>query len=533
MAHRANLSILDRVEDLFTVGKFTPPTHLPKKILIVGPEVTPYASVGGVSRVLAHLSSALLRQGHDVRIFMPKFGSIAQSDYELEMVYEGLRVPTGDTAKPELLCNVKTHQLSGRARVYFLENREYYELRANVYGYADDSVRWALLSRGALEFIRCYDEWKPDIIHANDWQTGYVPNFMRTVYADDDILEKVACVYTIHNLSYQGMFDHKNVSDLDSDDGKSPLASFFDERLLKQNSMRRGIMYADFVNTVSPTYAREIMRPERGEGLDRLITEVRSKTTGILNGIDYKEYNPSTDPLISVNYDMYSLEKRVQNKIALQNEFDLEVNETIPIVGYVGRLESYKGLGLLLEVIEPLLRDFRVQFIFVGGGDGGLTARIRELQSTHPGAVGAHLMWDSSLPKLIFAGADIVTVPSKFEPCGLPQMEGMRYGAIPIVHSTGGLADSVDNFDAEHDKGFGFVFRNYDTYSLFAQIVRALEVFGQRDLWRKIQRRAMMCDNSWDSRAIEYDKLYNRALELKRRDLQQQGKITFGQASDY
>ncbi|MCA9392234.1 glycosyltransferase, partial [candidate division WWE3 bacterium] len=320
--------------------------------------------------------------------------------------------------------------------------------------------------------------------------------------------------------------DHRNVSDLDFDDGKSQVADFFDHRLMMQNFMRRGIMYADAVNAVSPTYAREIMKTEYGEGLDRLLTEVRSKVSGILNGIDYTEYNPATDKLVPTNFDSYSLEKRVENKIALQKEFDLKADKNIPIFSYVGRLEArQKGLDLLLEIIPPLMRDFQVQFVFVGGGDVGLAERIRHMHSEYPEMIGTHLMLDYDLPRLVFSGTDFILMPSRFEPCGLSQMEGMRYGAIPVVHNTGGLADSVEEYKPEESSGFGFVFRNYDPYSLFAQIVRSLETFRQDKVWHKLQMTAMGQDNSWEERATEYTKLYNKALQLGRRKLAKEGKL--------
>ncbi|NTV30777.1 glycogen synthase [candidate division WWE3 bacterium] len=522
MAPAVNLSILDKVED-FLVPKslLNSRSH---NIVMVTPEASPYASVGGLSRVISALSTALIKLGHDVRIFMPKFGSIDEREFELEMVYEGLKVPTGNSDKPYLICNVKRHKIPGRAPVYFLENREYYELRANVYGYNDDAVRWGLLSRGVLEYLLCCSDWIPDIIHANDWQTGYIPNYLETALKESPLYEKTATVFTIHNLSYQGMFDHRNVSDFDFDDGKSDIADFFNPRLMKQNFMRRGIMYSDVVNTVSPTYSRQIMKPEYGEGLDRLLSESRSKLSGILNAIDYAEYDPTSDKLLTATFNVQTLERRKFNKAALQKEFDLKQDLSIPLISYVGRLDGYKGLHLLLEIIPPLLRDFSVQFVFVGGGDSGIASRIRAIQEKYPDMVGAHLMLDFDLPRLVFGGSDLVAMPSAFEPCGLVQMEAMRYGAIPIVHSTGGLADSVQDYNPATEEGFGFVFRNFDGWSLFAQIIRAIETYRSKDIWTNLQKNAMSLDNSWEARGVEYISLYDKAIQLHNRKLSHQGK---------
>lgn len=519
-------SILNKVEDLL-IGKpqETSITTLPLKILIVAPEVTPYANVGGLSRVVAYLAAAMARLGHDVRLFMPKFGMIDERIYPTKMVFEGLRVPTGNPDNPYLLCNVKSHQIPGRPLVYFLENREYYELRANVYGYADDHIRWALLSRGVLEYLSCCTDWIPDIIHANDWQTGWIPNYLRTEYTEHPVLKGIATLFTMHNMSYQGMFDHRLVRDLDYDDGKSPIVDFFNPRMANMNFMRRGIMYADMVNTVSPSYAHEIMKPEYGEGLDRLLSEVRSKVSGVLNGIDYDEYNPATDKLIATRFDQRSLDLRSQNKEELQSEFDLVKDKSIPIIGYVGRLAEYKGLPLLFEILPPLMMNYKVQFVMVGGADGGIAHQVNELQQRFPNMVGAHLMFDQSLPRLVFAGADIITVPSRFEPCGLPQMEGMRYGAIPLVHKTGGLADSVVDYNPENDEGFGFVFDQYDAWGLFAKIVRALELYRQPQVWRRIQVRAMEQNNSWDARADSYVRLYEKSIQMNLLKLKKEGRI--------
>lgn len=523
-------SIFDQVENILLA-----PTRVaakkPLKILIVGPEVSPYANVGGVARVLGFLSRALIKLGHDVRLLMPKFGFIDEEKYPMELVVEKLKVPTGQKEPNFLVCNVKTHTTPGGAPVYFLENMEYYEKRANVYGYSDDPIRWALLSRGALEFLRSFDlpagrqSWHPDVIHANDWQSGYIPNWLRTNFSKDEKLLSVATLFTIHNLHFQGIFDHRNISELDFDDGKSPIEPFFSERLLKQNFMRRGIMYADVVNTVSKTYAKEILTPAFGEHLDRLLTEVRSKLFGVLNGIDYEEFNPATDKLIPVNYDLYSLEKRAKNKLALQEEFDLTQDEKIPVIGFEGRLEEQKGLDLIAEIAWPLLRDFDVQFVIVGGGDNKYLEIFRKLQRDFPDKVGAHLMPDFTLPRLIFSGSDIMLFPSRFEPCGIVQMEAQRYGAIPVARKVGGLADTVEDFNPEENTGTGFVFKDFDRWAFFAQVVRALEVYHHKEIWRELQKRAMQKAFSWEGRAKDYVTLYKKAIHLHTEKLIEEGRI--------
>jgi starch synthase len=289
----------------------------PLKVLFVAAEVYPYATIGGLGMVMFSLSRALRELGVDARIFMPKYGSIDEKKYPMEMVFKGLKVPTGETQEGRefLICNVKKHTPpEPSAPVYFLENMEYYEKRSNVYGYSDDPIRFVLLCRGVLEFL-CQSDWVPHVINCADWHTGSLPNFLKTFYKEHPILSKISTVFSIHNLSHQGVFDHRFVSELDFDDGKSPIAPFFSDKLPKQNFMRRGIIYSDVINTVSETYAREILTKEYGENLDDLLKEVRTKLFGILNGVDYETINPATDKFIPFNFSVVNLKPRIKNKI--------------------------------------------------------------------------------------------------------------------------------------------------------------------------------------------------------------------------
>jgi starch synthase len=486
------------------------------KVLFIATEQTPYSTVGGLGRVAYFLSKELSSLGIDVRVFVPKYGKIDQKRFNLEMEFEGLSVPT-QPGFNDLVCNVKRNTYEGLT-TYFLENQEYYELRANEYGYVDDPQRFTLLCRGALEFLRHpNNSWTPDVIHINDWQTGLTAQLLSTWYKDDPRLNQIVTLFTIHNLFYQGMYDHRFVSDLDYDDGKSEIPGFFEPRLSKINMMRRGIMCSDVVNTVSPTYAAEILTEEYGEGLQRLLQEVRTKLFGIINGIDYAEFNPQTDKLVVENYSINSIDIRKKNKCALQKEFQLPEDDEIPIIAYSGRIDRQKGLDLLQEIIVPVLDEYApVQFIVNGGGDNSLREYFAKLAKQYPGQVGVNLNPNFSLPRHIFSGGDIILIPSRFEPCGMVQMEAMRYGCIPLVRKTGGLADTVSDFDPETGQGTGFVFSNYNPYALFGTIVRALETYKDKSAWEKLVKSAMSQDFSWTMSAREYAKLYERAVELRR-----------------
>jgi len=485
------------------------------KVLFVAAEAAPYATVGGFAQVVAYLSRNMLPLGTDVRVFMPKFGSMDQEKYKMDMFYKGLMVPTGDEHNPELECNVKVRTGDDGVITYFLENQEYYEKRANVYNYSDDPTRWALLSRGVLEFIKT-EKFVPDIIHCHDWHTGLVPNYMKTIYKKDPIISEITSAFTIHNLAIQGyLLDHKNPSELEFDDGKSPIADFFNPRLNGQNFMKRGILYADIVNTVSKTYAKEILTPEFGESLNKLLLELRGKLFGIVNGLDYDEFNPETDQLLAKNFSVDTVEGRLENRRALQEEFGLPVNDNSLLLGFVGRLDFQKGVDLIVDVLPHVMRDFDVQFVQVGGGDGGLAHKLHQLKEEFPDKIGIHPYPNFTLPRLVFGGTDCFLYPSRFEPCGIAQIEALRYGSIPIVRKVGGLADTVKNFDSVKKTGNGLVFEDFNIFSLFATIIRALELKNNDKLWNKLVKNAMKSDYSWTYSAKEYIKLYNKGISFR------------------
>ena len=492
------------------------------KILFIAAEAAPFASVGGLASVMYSLPKALNRLGHDARVFIPRYVFIDNQKNNLIMEKRGLQVPTGseNSDSRHLVCNVKrfdeTKDSKSPVTTYFLENQEYFELRANVYGYNDDIVRWALLSRGALEFISYWSEWKPDIIVSSDWQTGLVPNYMKTLYKDDPVISKITSVFSIHNLFYQAMYDHHFVSEMDYDHGESTIPAIVgDPRLVKINPMRRGIMYADAITTVSQNYAKEILTKEFGELVDDLLRERRGVLSGILNGIDYEVWNPKTDKNISVPYDVEHIEERAKNKVVLQERFGLEVNKNMFVLAIVSRLAKQKGFDLLKDIMDTLLRELPVQLVEIGDGESELMNYFKDLAAEHPGRVAAHLQFDSVLPHVVYAGADALLMPSRFEPCGLAQMEAMRMGTVPIVRKIGGLADSVEDYDPARGRGTGFVFERFDPTSFLITIVRAYENFRDPEAWRALQKRAMQKDFSWDQSAKRYAEVFSAILDKK------------------
>ncbi len=501
-------------------------TKKPLKILFVAAEAEPFVKVGGLGSVMYSLPKALSRLGHDTRLMLPRYLSIDNKKFDLKLEYKGLKVPTGNVGDgpEELVCNVKKYDPASSnddddlpVTSYFLENEEYYEQRANVYGYADDTIRWALLCRGTLEFIRSKTGWTPDVIVSCDWQAGLIPNYMRTEYAEDPVISKIASVFSIHNLTFQGMFDHKFVQEMDFDDGHSAIPGFNQPRLGKINWMRRGIMYADYVNTVSPNYAREIMTPEFGELLDDLLRERRAFLTGILNGIDYGLWDTENDPYINNQYSVNNLDERQKNRTVLQERFGLPIDKNAFIACIISRLNKQKGFDLLFPILKNLIQELPIQLIVVGEGESDIMGFFNELEKEYPSKVATHLKFDKVLPHIVLAGADVILVPSKFEPCGLVQMEAMRMGTIPIVRKTGGLADSVEDYNPDKATGSGFVFEKYDSSSLMIAFIRAFENFRDKKKWKELMKRAMQKDFSWDNSAKKYSELFVRAVEFRYR----------------
>lgn len=492
----------------------------PLKVLFVAAEVAPFASVGGLSQVMYFLPKALKRQGHDIAVFMPKYGTINEKKYGIKPFISQLNVPTGEAkGVRELICNIKIRKGNRQEPViYFLENMEYYEKRANVYGYIDDPTRFALLCRGAVEFLKKTD-WRPDIIHVNDWHTSYLVNYLRVLFGEDPKLKHIASLLTIHNLAHQGVVDFRYSSPLESDDGKGPLEPLLSEKLKKQNALKRGIIYADVVNTVSERYSREIMTPQYGQGLDQLLKEVRAKVYGVLNGLDYEDFDPATDKLIKKNYSIKTIPDRIENKIDLQKEFNLPVEPGLPVLAMSGRLSEQKGIELIMKIIPYVLKEFDIQLIVLGQGGNIYQDFFYKLEKEYPKQVATHLMENWQLPRKIFAGADMLLLPSKFEPGGIVVVEAMRYGTVPIVRATGGLADTVMDFNIEKNSGNGFVFKEFSELSFFGALTRALEIFRLKRMWQGIVRRAMQADFSWNTSARKYLDLYQRAIDYRKEAL--------------
>lgn len=482
----------------------------PLKILFLAAEVVPFAKTGGLADVAGSLPKALHALGTDVRVGMPRYGRIDPAKFDLETVLETFPVPMDEQA---VEAGLMRGTIGAGVPVYMVENAHYYD-REGIYMYPDDAERFIFFCRAMLEAVKILD-WPPDVIHCHDWHTAIVTNWMKTIYEDDPFYQETATLYTIHNLAYQGIFGYRVLEVAGIDEFGFVVHPDIPDMDNVVDMMGRGIYFADLINTVSETYAQEILTEEYGERLDPLLRDRRDRLFGVLNGIDPERHNPATDPYIAAPYDLHDLSGKAICKQALQEEADLPVDAHIPLIGAISRLTDQKGFDLIAEIINPLMQHADFQFVLLGTGEQRYHDLFQQIHQRYPDRVAVLLTFNAPLAQKIYAGSDMFLMPSRFEPCGLGQLIAMRYGSIPIVRSTGGLADTVHDFDPETAAGNGFAFRPYDALALYGTIIRALENYKYEDTWHRLMVKAMSEDHSWDASARKYIDLYKRALATR------------------
>lgn len=490
----------------------------PLKILYVSAEVVPFAKTGGLADVAGSLPKALsivVDQGlphNDVRVVMPRYKMIEDAQYvtDFPVWFNGRNQTTIIKQK-----GIEAHYQGAHETipVYMIDNHHYY-YRDRIYVYDDEAERYAYFCKAVLEMLPQIG-WQPDIIHCNDWQSAPIPLFLKTHYRDNLFYKRIATILTIHNLFYQGNYPPETLELF----GLGPEYFHPDELEFYGNIsfIKAGIQYADLINTVSRTYAREIQTTELGEGMEGLLRRRSNVLYGIVNGINYHEFNPKTDPRIHWNYDADTIEHKKENKYALQREMQLPVRD-VPVLGIVTRLVDQKGLDLIAEISDELMR-LDIQFVVLGSGDEYYHRLFTEMKQRHPLRLAVHIGFNPVLAQRIYAGSDMFLMPSRFEPCGLGQLIALRYGTVPIVRETGGLADTIREYEPATGTGNGFVHQEYSGRALYSAIARALKLYREDvDAWQRLVRNGMEQDFSWARSAVEYLQLYSEAIAKRNGD---------------
>ena len=472
------------------------------KVLYCTSEARPFAATGGLADVAGSLPQALRQRLIGCRVVMPLYEDIPQELRNTMKFVTSLSVPV---AWRRQYCGVFEARSGGV--IYYLLDNQYYFKRHGLYGHYDDAERFAFLSRAALEMLP-YLDFRPDIIHCNDWQTAMVPVYYSLFYANNDWYRGIKTVITIHNIQYQGKYGTELVEDVLGVPKSDLSILLYDDCV---NMLKGAIETANRVTTVSPTYAQEILDPWYSYGLDGILRQRQWKLSGILNGIDTVSYDPATDPDIYAHYSADDMSGKAENKRALQERLALAQDPGPALVGMVTRLVAHKGLDLVKEALDQLLRETNIQFVILGSGDWEYEQFFNDLQGRYPGRVCACHGFVPELSRKIYAGADIFLMPSKSEPCGLSQMIALRYGTIPVVRETGGLKDSIH--DSGDRVGNGFTFRSYSSEDMAHAVHRALAGYGDKEGWKILMERAMRTDMSWGKSANEYIRLYREMLQ--------------------
>jgi starch synthase len=482
------------------------------KILIASPEVAPFAKTGGLADVTGSLPKALESLGHEVRVVLPKHAMVDRGGFPQTKVLDRISLPISDRWVDSAVYQT---QLGEAIPVYLLANEAYYD-RAELYrtpqgDYPDNAERFIYFSKAVPEVAKRLD-FRPDCIHCNDWQSGLVPLFLHALYRDDPFFAQTGTLFTIHNLAYQGIFWHYDWHLLGIGwEYFTPEGIEFYGHI---NLLKAGIVFAQIINTVSHTYSQEIQTSEFGYGLEGMLKARAKDLFGIVNGVDYEEWSPAKDKWIAASYDERNPAGKSKCKLDLLQEFGLPPRAATPVLGVISRLASQKGFDLLSEVMEQLMeRD--LCFVLLGTGDQVYLDQFSDIAKRYPKRAGIRLGFDNALAHKIEAGSDMFLMPSRYEPCGLNQLYSLKYGTIPIVRSTGGLADTIRNYSPRTKTGNGFSFKEYSSAKLLETIDRALSLYQDRRQWKELMRNAMAEDYSWEVSAQQYLKLYRKA-QLKR-----------------
>ncbi|HOJ42827.1 MAG TPA: glycogen synthase GlgA [Syntrophorhabdaceae bacterium] len=482
------------------------------KILIASPEVNPFIKTGGLADVTGALPKALKRLGIEARVILPKHKGIDENKFPLRYKNYKVRCPI---SLGFVEAEIVESEYDG-VIAYLVEQDEYYN-RDYLYStpdgdYQDNAVRFIFFSKSILEAIKVTG-FIPDVLHCNDWETALAPVFLRTIYKDDQQLRDISTLFTIHNLGYQGIFWHYDMHLLNL--GWEYFTPEYLEYFGNINFLKGGIVFSDIINTVSKKYSYEIQTPEFGYGLDGVLRNRSNDLYGIINGIDYEEWNPETDNFLPAQYSYRDLKNKGVCKKALLQEFNLSKDDKPPLVATISRLADQKGFDLIADAFEEIM-GLGVNYIVLGTGDRKYHEMLTELSKRFSKSFAVKIAYDNRLAHLIEAGADMLLMPSKYEPCGLNQLYSLKYGTVPIVRAVGGLDDSITDYTQYPEKGTGFKFYEYTKEAMIDAIKRAIDLYNKKDLWASLMVRCMKEDFSWERSAKEYIELYRKAIEKRR-----------------
>ena len=481
----------------------------PMKVLLVSSEVAPFSKTGGLADVSGSLPVALKQLGCDIRVVTPLYKMVKESGCSTEKILKGLKVKVGESFRKG---DVSLSFLNGSVNTYLIEKDQYYN-REYLYGttkgdYSDNATRFTFFSLMVLKLCKEIG-FRPDVIHCNDWQSGLIPAYLRTVYQDDPFFAHTGVLFTIHNLAYQGIFPKEKIALTGL-----PLEIFTPEGIEfwgKLSFLKAGIVYSEVINTVSQAYSREIQTPEYGCGMEGILAYRKDDLFGIINGVDYETWSPEKDTLIAANYSKDNLSGKSQCKADLISQLGLHKSlNNRPLLGMISRLADQKGFDLVAEIMEDLM-NLDVGFVLLGTGEQKYHELFLDIAKKYPEKAGIKLTYDNTLAHKIEAGCDMFLMPSKYEPCGLNQIYSLRYGTIPVVRATGGLDDTIKDYTLSSEEGNGFKFTNYTPREFLDKVREALKIYESKDVWFKLVKKVMSLDFSWDNSARQYIDLYHKA----------------------
>ncbi len=482
------------------------------KIAFISAEVDPFSKSGGLADVARSLPKALKRQGYQVIVITPFYAkSIDAEKFNLKKIKEDIEIKIDKNNRQKI--SVWQGELMDDLPIYFIENKKYFGQRKELYGSGRENHRFMLFNLAVLKLLIKL-RFKADIIHCQDWHTGLIPYYLKNDFKKSEVLKNTATVFTIHNLTFQLGSNWWEIPEEKRDDGRSKLPDFESDDVEYINFAKRAILNADVINAVSERYAEEIMTKDFGQDLHRVLKNRSDRVFGIVNGIDYKDYNPRNDPGLYRNFDYYSTNIKKKNKKYLQKKLSLPENGEIPMFCMTSRIAEQKGFDLIKDIADIIFR-FNLQLIIMGDGEEKMIEHLKNLQKDYPKKL-VYLPFDFKLETSLYAGSEFNLIPSRFEPCGLTQMKGMRYGCIPIARHVGGYVDTVSDYDPKYKSGNGFTFKKYDSRAMIVAIARALELYHREKELQALSEKIMRQSFSWEYPARKYTDLFSKALAVKK-----------------